>query len=98
MLGSEDDHEDEWWYRFWIYQAKRLRLDAVSMFPVGAALNAKTLVNSPIPAINTVNGLLYPITGLEDIDEKYKRGKYKGKNKYATNVLRYTVPFYKDIE
>ena len=98
MLGSEDDHDGEWWYRFWIYQAKRLRLDAVSMFPVGAALNAKTLVNSPIPAINTVNGLLYPITGLEDIDERYRRGKYRGKNKYAANILRYTVPFYKDIE
>ena len=56
------------------------------------------ILNGPIPAASTVGNLLYPITGTADIHETYKRGRYKGKNKYVVNTLRYTVPFYRQID
>ena len=97
-LGEPEDHKKEFWYRMWIYQVNRLKLDVEAATPTGAILNAKTLINSPIPAVNTVNGLLYPIYGLGDIDDTISRGPYKGWNKYGRNLLKYTVPFYNQID
>ena len=97
-LGEPEDHKKEFWYRMWMYQVKRLKLDVEAATPAGALLNAKTLINSPIPAINTVNGLLYPIYGLGDIDETITRGPHKGENKYWRNFKKYTVPFYNQID
>jgi hypothetical protein len=97
-LGEPEDHKKEFWYRMWMYQVKRLKLDVEAATPTGALLNAKTLINSPIPAINTVNGLLYPIYGLGDIDETITRGPHKGENKYCRNFKKYTVPFYNQID
>ena len=66
--------------------------------PIGAIVNAKTMLNSPMASINTVNGFIYPIFGLGDIDDTIKSGPYKGWNKYGRNVLKYTVPFYNQID
>lgn len=98
MLGEPEDHKKEFWYRMWIYQVKRARMDVESATPIGALVNAKTMLNSPMASINTVNGLVYPIFGLGDIDDTIKSGPYKGWNKYGRNVLKYTVPFYNHID
>ena len=97
-LGEPEDHKKEFWYRMWIYQTKRAKLDMEAATPVGAILNAKTMLNSPIAATNTFNSFAYPIFGLGDIDDKIKSGPYKGWNKYGRNVLKYTVPFYNQID
>lgn len=97
-LGEPEDHKKEFWYRMWIYQTKRAKLDMEAATPVGAIINAKTMLNSPIAATNTFNSLAYPIFGLGDIDDTIKSGPYKGWNKYGRNVLKYTVPFYNQID
>lgn len=97
-LGEPDDHKKDFWYRMWIYQTRRLIMDLETSNPVGAALNFKTMLNSPIAATNTVNSLLYPIFGIGDITEKIQRGPYKGWNKYGRNLLKYTTPFYDYID
>lgn len=97
-LGEPDEHKKDFWYRMWIYQTRRLIMDLETSNPVGAALNFKTMLNSPIAATNTVNGLLYPIFGIGDITETIQRGPYQGWNKYGRNLLKYTTPFYDYID
>ena len=97
-LGEPEDHKKDFWYRMWIYQTKRALLDIEAMNPIGAFLNAKTMLNSPIASVNTINGFLYPIFGLPDINDTIKSGPYKGWNKYGRNFLKYTVPFYNQID
>lgn len=97
-LGEPEDHKKEFWYRMWIYQVRRAKLDMEAATPIGAIVNAKTMLNSPMASINTVNGFIYPIFGLGDIDDTIKSGPYKGWNKYGRNVLKYTVPFYNQID
>lgn len=97
-LGEPEDHKKEFWYRMWIYQTKRMILDAEAGTPLGSVKNSLVIINSPMASINTVNGLLYPIYGLGDIDDTIKSGPYKGWNKYGRNLLKYTVPFYGQID
>lgn len=97
-LGEPEDHKKEFWYRMFIYQTKRLKLDLEAGTPIGAIINGKTILNSPIAAVNTINGWIYPFFGLEDINDTIQSGPYKGWNKYFRNVLKYTVPFYNQID
>jgi hypothetical protein len=97
-LGEPEDHKKEFWYRMWIYQTKRAIVDAEAGTPLGSIKNSLIVINSPMASINTVNGLLYPIYGLGDIDDTIKSGPYKGWNKYGRNILKYTIPFYGQID
>lgn len=99
-VGAGDDEATRWWKRFGLYQLKRLLLDAKSATPVGAVTEAKTMLNSPVPAVNTVNGFLYPIIGITNGDfmENYKQGPYKGENKYLVRTGKYTIPWWYQIE
>ena len=83
-----------------ILQTKRIFVDVKSglPWPPSMARSFLTILNGPIPAASTFVNLFYPITGLSDIQETYQRGRYKGKNKYVVNSLRYTVPFYRQID
>ena len=103
LLGSYKDHDDDYWRRFWILQTKRLLVDVKSsliVMPISMAESFLTILNGPIPAASTFVNLFYPITGLfsSDIHETYQKGRYKSKNKYVVNSLRYTVPFYRQID
>lgn len=100
IKGIKGNDTEKWIKRFSLYQLKRLLLDERAFSPTGIVTTGKTMLNSPIPAINTVNGLLYPIVGLtnKDIDETIKSGYYKGWNKYVRNLLKYTVPYWYQIE
>lgn len=43
---------------------KRLLLDETGAYPTGIPNEGLTILNSPIPGLNTINGLTYPIRGL----------------------------------
>lgn len=57
-----------------------------------------TLLNSPVASVKTINGFLYPITGIGEINQKYQRGPNKDKNKYWTKFKKQTLPFYGQID
>lgn len=103
-LGNPKDHKGEWGYRFLIYQIRRLILDeSASVPPVpavtgGFVQEGISLLNSPVASVKTINGFLYPITGLGEIDEVYQRGPHKGENKYWTKFKKQTLPFYGQID
>lgn len=97
-LGEPDEHKKDFWMRMWIYQTKRAIVDVNGSQPLGIPMEITTLLNSPIAATNTVNALMYPFTGLEDIDDTIQRGDYAGWNKYGRNMLKYWVPFYNQID
>jgi hypothetical protein len=93
-LGEPDEHKREFWTRMWIYQTKRALMDVRGSTPYGIPIEMNKLINSPISATNTVNAMMYPFVGLEDLDETVKRGRYRGWNKYGRNMLRYWAPHY----
>lgn len=97
-LGDEDDHDGEFFMRLWILNTKRMLQETKAAMPIGAITEFGRVIDSPFPAMSTVSGLLYPITGIKDIDDVIQRGRYKGWNKYWRNILWYTVPFYKQID
>lgn len=97
-LGEPEDHKKDFWMRMWIYQTKRAIVDVNGSQPLGIPMEVTTLLNSPIAATNTVNALMYPFTGLGDINETIQRGDYAGWNKYGRNMLKYWVPFYNQID
>lgn len=98
-MGDVDD-EDDYWTRFWMYNVKRMQSETGAAFPLGIFSESKKLIKTPIPAITTVNGLMYPITGIMagDFMDEIERGRYEGWNKYGRNLLWYSVPFYKQVD
>lgn len=109
VLGDEDDHKGEWWYRFLMYQTKRLLMDEWASFPIGAIAESRKFIQRPIAATSTIEDLLYPITGLmpgllsgdgwlPDVFKEQGSGRYKGENKYWYNIRRHTIPFWWDIQ
>lgn len=97
-LGDEDDHDGEFFMRLWILNTKRMLQETKAAMPIGAITEFGRVIDSPFPAISTVSGLLYPITGIKDIDDIIQRGRYKGWNKYWRNILWYPIPFYKQVD
>lgn len=103
-VGDPKDHKGEWGYRFLIYQIRRLIMDEEASIPPipfltgGFVEEGTTLLNSPVAAVKTINGILYPITGLEDLGEEYEKGRNKGKSKYWTKVKKNTLPFVNQID
>jgi len=98
VMGDPDDHKGEFFYRLWMYVVRRCLFDEKATTIPGAIVEAKTIINNPIASTQTVAGLLYPILGITDITETIKSGRYKGWNKYGRNVLKYTIPFYAQID
>lgn len=100
-IGDPDERNKGWWQRMWMYQVNRMLLDTRgSVNALGVFYDAKTLINSPIASINTLNGLCYPIYGLlaGDLGKKVQRGDHKGWNKYLASIYKYTLPFGYQIE
>lgn len=103
-LGEPEDHKKEYWYRMAIYQVRRLILDEEASVPPipgltgGFVSEGVTLLDSPVASVKTFNGILYPITGVKDINKTIQSGRYKGWNKYGRNVLKNSVPFYNQID
>lgn len=103
-LGDPKEHKGEGLYRFLIYQIRRLIMDEEASIPPipgvtgGFVKEGVTLAQTPFAFIKTVNGLLYPITGLGEIGDVYKVGRNKGKSKYWTKIKKNTIPFYGQID
>lgn len=95
----DDDNDDKAWRE---YQAlgvvDRLLTEVLASTPLFFPREFVKLVNSPVPSISTFNNLTYPITGVGDIVEKYKTGRYKGENKYMHNLKYEFIPFTKQID
>lgn len=101
VLGSEDDHEKEWFRRWWIYQTKRMLTETEASIPwITMPDSVITMVQSPIASVNTLNSLLYVIYGIinGDLTKEVQSGRHKGENKYWRNIVKYDLPFYKDWE
>ena len=100
-LGDPDRHKREWWRRMWIYQVKRLLLDAESGMPSTKIIQSFiTMMQSPIAGVSTLNSWLYLLTGLTngDLYTDIKSGDHKGENRYWRNVKKFVFPVFKDIE
>ena len=101
-MGDPDDHKGEWAYRVWLYNVKRLLFDERAATVPGLALEAKTIMQNPIASTQTVSGLLYPVLAPmlspEDLVTPVKSGRYKGMTRYERNILKYTIPFYGQID
>ena len=100
-LGAPEDHKKEWWRRFWIYQTKRILTEIEASAPGPKSISSGlTIVQSPVPSVNTANALLYIIQGIYngDVTDTIKSGPHKGKNRYLRNVKKYTLPVFKDVE
>ena len=100
-MGDKDDEKEKRKRmdprrKFAYYQAKRLIFDAESSTPIGAFTNFENLVRSPIPAINTFDNTMYFITGLGDKGTILQSGPDQGMDKYWRNVLKYSLPFWRD--
>ena len=99
LVGDPNKYKGKYWARMWIYQLRRLILDEQASMPWGIPNEGVTVLDSPIASINTINGILYPYTGLinGDFKDTIQSGRYKGWNKYGRNLLK-NVPFYKQID
>lgn len=102
-LGDPKDHKGEYWYRMAIYQIRRLILDEEASIPPiplltgGFVSEGVKVLDSPVASVKTLNGILYPITGVGDIKKTIENGRYAGWNKYGRNLLK-SVPFYNQID
>ena len=102
-LGEPEDHKKEYWYRMAIYQIRRLIHDEEASVPPiplltgGFVSEGVTVLDSPVASVKTINGILYPITGVKDINKTIQSGRYKGWNKYGRNMLK-LAPFYNQID
>ena len=100
-LGEPDEHKKEFWHRWWIYQVKRMMLDAEASMPHPKAISSGlTILQSPMGGIDTMNSLLYVYYGLAngDILKEVKSGPNKGQNRYWRNIKMKVLPFFKDWE
>lgn len=97
-IADLEEDEDNFWFRLFLYNHKRLFQDVSNMTATGTLMQVKSIASHPIPMLNTINGFLYPIYGLEDITKEIEHGKDQGKNKFVRNFFWYTVPFYKQID
>ncbi len=101
VLGEPDDHKKEFWRRWWIYQTKRMITETEASMPLlqmpGSIV---TILQSPMAGINTLNSLLYVFYGLTngDLFDEIQSGKHKGENRFWRNVVKYNLPFFKDLE
>lgn len=99
-FGDPDEHKGEFFYRLWLYILKRTLFDQKASMPLGAITEATTIMQNPFASVRTMQGLLYPITGAISGDWKktLQSGRYKGWNKYLRNLIKYTMPFYHQVD
>ena len=99
-MGDPNDHRGEFYYRLWMYVVRRCLFDEKATTILGGITEAKTIVNNPIASVQTMSGLLYPIYGFMsgDFFEEVESGRYKGWNKGVRNTLKYTVPFWGQVD
>lgn len=107
LKGDDDDKKKkgkrrkvkrEWGEAQLLRLVDRMYVEIKGSTPMGLISEFKTLVNNPIPSVSTADKLLYPITNISDIGEKYESGRFKGRNKYIHNVTYLTAPYVKHLD
>lgn len=96
-----DDDDDDWmgWSNLQILSIiDRLLVDVIGSTPIGIFGQSQKLINKPIPSVNTINKIMYPISNIEDITKEYEVGRFKGQNKWWHNVKYEFLPFTKQID
>lgn len=99
-MGKPSDHEGEFFYRLWMYVVRRCLFDEFAATGIGGVTEFKTMLNNLVPSAQTMAGLLYPVWGIIQGDFRHtiQSGRFRGWNKYVRNVLKYTVPFWAQID
>lgn len=99
-MGDPDEHKGEFYYRLLQYILKRTTFDVKASLPFGAVTEATTMMQNPFASVRTMQGLLYPVYGLISLDflKTIQSGRYAGWNKYGRNLLKYTLPFYHQVD
>lgn len=109
-MGDPDEHRGDFFFRLWMYNVRRCLMDEIASIPLGAAYEIPTIIRNPVASISTVNGLMYPLYGLftgdfVQIDEdgrmyfpRMQGGRHPGMWRYGNYFLKYTLPFYDQIE
>lgn len=97
-FGDDPKHR-AWWEALIKYEIKRMQLETAASMPANTEFfkNIVTLINSPIPSINTVNRLM----ALFEIDDLiFMRRQTSGPNKgelLYNKHLQAAIPFYKQV-
>lgn len=98
-LFDDPEDDDKSWLEYQAFRlCDRLLLECLGSTPLGLPKQSTQLINSPIPSVNTFNKLTYPITGVSDITKEYKRGRFKGENRYWHNIKYNMFPPIKQID
>ena len=100
VFGGDDDDEKKagFWSKNGYDITDRLLVEVAGSTPILLPRQFMTLVNKPFPAINTFNRFVYPIVGIGEMTEEYKRGRWKGENKYFHKLWYEWTPFVKQID
>lgn len=100
IFAPEDDDEEQ--ERMMKYLALRGKQEIIHSTPIGLVLNGASLAKNPLPITTTLKNLTYPVTGLLDghykEEKKIQKGRYKDWNRYVRYMLKYTVPYYNQID
>ena len=100
IFAPEDD--DEEWERFMKYLTLRGKQEVINSTPIGLVLSGAKMFDNPAPITNTFKNLTYPVQGLLNGDykeeKKIQRGRYKDWNRYVRYMLKYTVPYYNQVD
>lgn len=96
LLGNEKDREGNWGKRMVSYQLKRLYLETGVSIPwISIFKNAKTIIQNPAAAINSVDGLI-DVLCIWNMNNEIQSGRYKGWSEWERDVTQ-AIPLYSQI-
>lgn len=96
-ISGGPDKDDPWVVSMMKYNMYRLKMELGAAAPtsLGFLDNIKTLVQSPIPCMESTDKLI-SLVKLTDIGETIQSGKYAGWNKWLRNAY-FATPYVKNI-
>ena len=96
LLGPEKDRKGSWGKRMLSYQLRRLYLETGASIPwISLVKNAKTIIQSPAAAINSVDGLI-DVLCIWNMNDEIQSGRYKGWSVWERDVTQ-AIPLYSQI-
>ena len=88
MLGPVKDKDGKWGERMLVYQLKRLQLETGASIPWFTLFdNALTIVKSPLPAVDSFDGIMN-LFEIWNIFDEIESGTYKGWSEYSRDVFK----------
>lgn len=97
MMGPIKDREGKWGERMLVYQLKRLQLETGASIPWTTMFeNILTLVKSPVPAVDTFDGL-FNLLEFWNLFDEIESGTYKGWSVYTRDMFK-AIPLANQIK